>query len=421
MRHRRVISGALAALFALTALAATAVHAQEAGEAETERPAETVTLGAAISQSGRFAAISRDVIAGYELAIETINDAGGLTVGERKVMLELVLRDDASEEGKAAEAARALIETDGVDFLLGPYSSGLSEAVAAVAEPAEVPLVVSNGTGSFLFDQGRENLFAVLSTSREYLAGTVDLIGKQLLARGRDPSRARIALAFLGNAGTLEIRAGVVEEIERWGMSIVVDEVMGPDFANLPVILKQAASERADALLLSGFSAGSAAAVEALSETQVYLPMVAMTHCNPGQLRDMARADSNYLVCGTQWDRFLSYHDRWFGTANEYAFFYEEKTGRPVSYQAAQSTAAVLVLADALERAGKTDRDAVRAALRRTNLETMFGEIRFDETGRNVAKPMMFYQIQDGRFQIVAPARWAWADMVYPAPPWAER
>ncbi|MBP5858850.1 ABC transporter substrate-binding protein [Marivibrio halodurans] len=378
----------------------------------------TVTLGAAISESGRFAAISREVIDGYALVVETVNEAGGIALADgRRARFALAFRDDESDTAGATAATRALIEEDGVDFLLGPYSSGLSESVAAVAEAADMPVVISNGTASFLFDQGRRNLFAVPSTSRQYLAGTVDLIGKELLAVGRDPAEARIALAFLGNAGTQEIRDGVLDELMRWGMTIAVDEVLAEDFSNLPAILKAAEAARADALLFSGFSAGSTAAVDALHAAGIYLPLVAMTHCDPAALADRPPAARDYLICGTQWDRYLSYRDRWFGTANEYAFFYEEKTGRPVTYQAAQSSAAVLVLADAIERAGTLERDAVRAALAETNLETLFGEIRFDETGRNVAKPMLFYQIRDGRFQIVAPANWAWDTVVYPAPP----
>lgn len=378
----------------------------------------TVTLGAAISESGRFAAISREVIDGYALVVETVNEAGGIVLADgRRARFALTFRDDGSEEAGATAATRALIEEDGVDFLLGPYSSGLSESVAAVAEAADMPIVISNGTASFLFDQGRRNLFAVPSTSRQYLAGTVDLIGKELLAVGRDPAEARIALAFLGNAGTQEIRDGVLDELTRWGMTIAVDEVLAEDFSNLPAILEAAEEARADALLFSGFSAGSTAAVDALHAAGIYLPLVAMTHCDPAALAERPPAARDYLICGTQWDRYLSYRDRWFGTANEYAFFYEEKTGRPVTYQAAQSSAAVLVLVDAIERAGTLERDAVRAALAETNLETLFGEIRFDETGRNVAKPMLFYQIRDGRFQIVAPANWAWDTVVYPAPP----
>ena len=50
------------------------------------------------------------------------------------------------------------------------------------------------------------------------------------------------------------------------------------------------------------------------------------------------------------------------------------------------------------------------------------GQLRFvDETGKNTAKPMVLYQIQDGQYQVVAPTEWAAADLVHPMPTWEER
>ena len=54
-------------------------------------------------------------------------------------------------------------------------------------------------------------------------------------------------------------------------------------------------------------------------------------------------------------------------------------------------------------------------------METFYGNIEFDETGRNIAKPMVLYQVQDGEYVVVAPTKWAAADVRYPNPPWAER
>ncbi len=47
---------------------------------------------------------------------------------------------------------------------------------------------------------------------------------------------------------------------------------------------------------------------------------------------------------------------------------------------------------------------------------TMFGPLRFDAKGRNVGKPMLLYQVQQGEYRVVAPLRWAWSELIYPAP-----
>ena len=100
---------------------------------------------------------------------------------------------------------------------------------------------------------------------------------------------------------------------------------------------------------------------------------------------------------------------------------FEETYGYEPPYQAAESAAAVQVFADAFERAGSFDKEAVRDAISATKMETFFGNIEFDESGRNIAKPMVLYQVQDGAFVVVAPTKWAAAEVRWPNPPWAER
>jgi branched-chain amino acid transport system substrate-binding protein len=65
-----------------------------------------------------------------------------------------------------------------------------------------------------------------------------------------------------------------------------------------------------------------------------------------------------------------------------------------VPYQTAQASAAVLVFADAFERANSFDRDKVRDALSATDMETFYGDIKFAPEGNNIAKPMFYRQIQ---------------------------
>ena len=76
-----------------------------------------------------------------------------------------------------------------------------------------------------------------------------------------------------------------------------------------------------------------------------------------------------------------------------------------------------MVFADAFARAGTLDREAVRDALAATDMKTFFGDIRFDETGKNIAKPMALYQVLGGELKVVAPSAFAEAVPVIPRPP----
>ena len=79
------------------------------------------------------------------------------------------------------------------------------------------------------------------------------------------------------------------------------------------------------------------------------------------------------------------------------------------------------VFADAFARAGTLDRKAVRDALAETDIMTFYGPIAFDETGKNVSKPTVLFQVQDGKYAVVYPQEFAEAEFRWPTPPWSER
>ena len=52
---------------------------------------------------------------------------------------------------------------------------------------------------------------------------------------------------------------------------------------------------------------------------------------------------------------------------------------------------------------------------------TFYGRIEFDETGKNIAKPTVLFQVQDGKYVVVYPEEFAEAKIRWPTPPWGER
>jgi len=100
---------------------------------------------------------------------------------------------------------------------------------------------------------------------------------------------------------------------------------------------------------------------------------------------------------------------------------FEKEYGYAPPYQAAESTASVLVYVDALQRAGTFDTEKVRDAIAATNLQTFYGWVKFDETGKNIAKPMVMWQIQKGKYTPVAPSKFAAGQVIFPKPLWRDR
>lgn len=75
------------------------------------------------------------------------------------------------------------------------------------------------------------------------------------------------------------------------------------------------------------------------------------------------------------------------------------------------------VFAEALTRAQSLDPEMVRSAIAETELETFYGPVKFDGTGRNIAKPMVLTQVKGGKHVVVFPAELATGAAVVPRPP----
>ncbi len=381
----------------------------------------TITLGAAVSLTGKYSTNGGHTKNGYDLAVERVNSMGGVEVGDKTYKLEIKYYDDESTPARGAQLAERLINQDGVKFVLGPYSSGMTKAIAPVTEKYNVPMVEANGASRSLFTQGYEYLFAVLSTSEQYLASAVDLRAELAERDGRDPSEMTVGGVFENDPFSQDIRAGVLADAEEYGMEMVIDDKLPPEINDMSSTLIKVKAKNPDLLVVSGHSKGAALAIRQIAEMQVKVPMLAMTHCDSAQIIKKFGTDAEYTLCASQWAPSLSYSDSYMGEASEFAADFEAAYDYAPPYQAAESAAAVLVYVDAFERAGSLDPKAVRDALAETDMMTFYGPVDFDETGKNIAKPMVLYQVQDGEYVVVAPTKWAAAEVRYPIPPWSER
>ena len=393
------------------------------GSAGSAGAGEFITLGAAVSETGKYSTNGKHTRNGYNLAIKRINEMGGINVGGKSYQLKVIYYDDESTPARGAQLAERLIKQDGIKYMLGPYSSGLTKAIAPVTEKYGIPMVEGNGASRSLFNKGYKYLFAVLSTSEQYLAEAVNLAAENAGKLGKSASDITVALAMENDPFSQDIRAGVLDDAKRHGMKVVIDDKLPKDLSDMAATLTKVKALKPDLLIVSGHSKGAALAQRQSSDMKVDVPMLAMTHCEAAKVQDKFPGTSDYTLCATQWASTMSYSDKWFGSASDYAntFRAEYEGYTVVPYQAAESTASVLVWADAFERAGSLDTDALRDALAATEMQTFYGNIKFAPTGQNVAKPMALRQIIGGKYKVVAPSKWAEIPVVFPKPTWAER
>jgi len=395
-------------------VAAMALLAGAPAQAKVE--GDTITLGSAISLSGKYSSNGVDSQNGYELAAKKINEMGGVKVGGKSYKLKVVYYDDESTPARTAQLLERLIKQDGVEYILGPYSSATTIAAAPVTEKYKIPMIEAEGASRALFSKGYKYLFAVLSTSEQYLASAVSMAAEIAEKNGKKPSDVRVALVFENDAFSLDVRAGVLDDMKKFGMQTVIDDKMPADLSDISATLTKVKAVKPDLLVISGHNKGAVTAARQIKEMQIEVPMIAMTHCEGAKIVKQFGASADGYLCPTQWAETLSYSDKYFGSAADYDKLFKAtfEGYKNVPYQSAQASAAVLVWKEAFESANSFDSEKVRDAIAATDTMTFYGAIKFAPEGNNIAKPMVLRQIQNGEFVVVAPTKYASHQVEWP-------
>jgi len=381
---------------------------------------DKIILGAAVSLTGKYSTNGKHTQNGYNMAVERINGMGGVKVGGKTYKFEIIYYDDESNSGRAAQLAERLIKQDGVHYMLGPYSSGLTKAMAPVTEENKIPMVEANGASRSLFTKGYKYLFAVLSPANQYLEVAIDLAVEK-----NGGNAVRIAMAFEQDAFSQDVRLGIVDAAKRTGSKIIIDDKLPKELNDMAATLAKVKATKPDVLVVSGHSKGALTAIRQIAEMKVDIPMLAMTHCDASKLAKQHGRNSEYALCAAQWHKELSYKDDFFGNGLKFDKDFNVLYGYAPPYQAAESAAALLVYKDAFERANSTDKEKVRDALAKTDMQTFYGNVKFGAGGQNTAKPMVLFQVRcEGDTcsnKLVAPTKWASHKLVHPVPKWSER
>ena len=370
--------------------------------------AGTIRLGAALSETGKYSVEGKDSRQGYDTWLKWVNEVhGGIRVGEQRYRAEIVYYDDESDADTAGNLTQRLIDDDRVDFLLGPYSSGLTTGTSAIAEANNVLMVEGNGTSDTMFERGFQNLFLVATIASDYTRSGIEA----LAARG-----ARTAvIAHEDTSFATAVADGAVRHLEANGVEVLARETYPKDIQDVSAIMTKFRDLGPDLFVGGGHYNDAVLFVNSAKELD-FEPggmLITVGPSNPKLVDELGR-DVDGVLGPTQWEPSMAYAGPYFGSAADYADYYQSLWGEPPVYQAASATAAALALHLAIEKAGSTDTDAVRDALRGLSADTFYGPISFDERGVNTSKPMGMVQVLDGEIVVVAPGDAATADLHYP-------
>ncbi len=283
------------------AIFATALGLGLAALSSAKADSDTIVLGAAVSQTGKFATSGLHTQNGYDFAADRINAMGGVKVGGKSYKLQIKYYDDESEATRAAQLTERLVGQDGIKFILGPYGSPITAAMAPVIEKLRVPMIEGNGAARSLFTKGYRYTFAVLSTSDQYLSSAIDLIAEKAQEAGKDPKTLRLALAMGDDNFSQDVRHGILQAAKKYGMRVVIDDKLPDAFTDMSATLTKVKALRPDVLLISGHEKGALTAARQIAEQKVDAGMIAMTHCDSADIIGQVGAAAEYTLCASQW------------------------------------------------------------------------------------------------------------------------
>ena len=408
-RFRRAVAG----LIAVSSLVAACTPAP----AIIARPmGSPISVGAVLSLTGSQSASGQMAKDGYLFCQDWINGKGGVIVKGVGHALNIDIADDQSRPSIAASTTEQLISQNHDTLLLGGTNDGTAARAAVVGEQHQVPMVSSGASSDAIFNAHYHWFFSVVTPRSRLLHGVIDM------ALAQDPKPHSVAFLAASDSLSAEVAAGAAGYAQAKGLNVLYGASYPVGVNNLGGQLWEAAGTGPDLLLEAGHLAESVRTVQTAQFLNVQPKLLAFSE-GPGTSRftDVLHKSANYVVGTTQWAPAVRNRTSYFLDSFHFALAYESRFGHLPDQNAASATAACLTLEVAIERAGSTTADHVRKALTDIDLNTFFGEIKFDDRGANVAKPVYVEQIQSGRPVLIWPPDIATARPRYPDPGWAKR
>ena len=342
---------------------------------------EPVKLGFFMSITGRDASFGEAALRGARLAIDDLNAAGGI-LGRPA---ELVVEDNRSLPGESATAVKKLIARDKVVALVGECASSRTLEAAPLAQAAGLPLVTPASTNPRVTAVG-DGIFRMCFADPFQGEVLANYAWKQLGLR-------RAAL-LIDPGAPYSVGLGEVfaRTFTALGGQIVASQKYSGGDKDLRAQLTAIRSANPDALFLPGYYVEAGLAAQQARELGLKATLLGGDGFEAPQLIEIGGAALN----GTYYSTHYSAESQNPASLRFVAAYQARYGGAPVGL-AALTYDSIRLIADAITRAGSTDRLALKKALAATHdFPGVTGRTTFDEH-RDAVKEAAIIAVRDGR------------------------
>jgi branched-chain amino acid transport system substrate-binding protein len=399
--------------FAALALAATALIAAGCGDDDDSGDSgDPMTVGLSLPLTGEFSQPGKAARQGYEIWAETVNEAGGLL--DRQV--ELVIKDDGSDQNTVVADYNALIQRDNVDLLLGTFSSLLNLPASAAAERNRMLYVEPAGGAPEIFE--RDFQYGPFFTQQATADHQGDLFAEWVLALPADERPETVAYAVLDDPFTVPVVDALRATFDEAGIENVYDETYPVSTSNFDSIANSIKTENPD-MVVNGSQFEDGIGFRR-SLTKVGFEPKILFQTNAPSFGE--QYSDGVGVENTEGTFFAISHTPEADTPGnaEFVDAFEQKFGDAPAEDAADAYAAGQVLQAAVEGVGSIDDQLALADwLRENSVETILGPLEWEDTGAPIGE-FLIGQWQNGTAEIVLPEDAATSDEIIAVRPQAE-
>lgn len=365
--------------------------------------AKEIVIGSPLALTGKFAKDGKFYKDGWELAVEEINEKGGI-LGAK---IKLIVEDDRSDPAYSATVMEKLINEYKIVATLGAFPTACTEPTSAIAEKYKIPYVGSGSATWGLYERGFKYYFQIFPPTSRYIPPIISLY------KSLSPRPESIAITYELTAWGEELKNILLKEAEKEGFKVVFCEGYAAGTADFTPLLLKIKALNPDAYIDIGHT----------TDEILLCRQSAEIGFNPKIWHGMLTATLDFSQSLGKLAENILGTPAWHETAKfpgneEFVKKYKEKYKvEQVDYHAALAYASVYVLAEAIKIAGEINPEKIRDALTKVDIMTIVGRVKFDEKGCNVYSRLLITQIQNGQIMVVWPKEAAAVNIIYPKPP----
>ena len=374
--------------------------------------AQSIKVGAVVPLTGRYAALGGQVKTGYEIAVQQINAAGGVPIGDKKLQIELTMLDDESDPTKTVARLETLA-TQGVVAYLGGAGSDLHAAAASIGDKNKIPYLGVAFAFHGIHKQGLRYLFSPFPKSPDLTTETFVFLDAMIPAAQRP---RKVALFLERTDWGKEMGSLWESTAKKHGYQIAASGEYAPGSKDFSDLVLKAKAAGAETVLTLPSPPDGMTLVKQMKELDLNTKVnVFIRAADPPVWAQNLSKDGDYSLFMPGWHFAAKYPK-----VPELNEAHQKMFNRPADPLVGPSYACLQILADAVARAKSLDRDKLRDAIAATKMTTVVGPVQFRSDGTGEVK-VFIQQWLKGKQELVWPKDFATAPFGYPAPAFSQR